>query len=383
MSEHVVVRCQSCLQKYRVPPTSVGRKARCVKCHAEFIIGGDKPTDEDTIVAWITEDDPSSRSVMGSTGIFQGPETHQEAPKASASKPVPMSVAPEPLQQVVHLEGIRDNGAHFEFPAAALTREDLRDSFPRKCVGCSGRNDLRVHLLYWPERMLGKERTYWKDRVETVVGDLERFANSAGSGLLRQLPRTRHLEHPFDLPFPVFACRYCRPSEEVETHVSGRPPHDVCRLRIASLSVAVSFFRNNGGRGSHAYQRLIEERDRRQDPWRALDPQIRHGILQWFQPQPGETFVRFIHDRDFSPAQAAVAGSVLTDRRLVFKLQSECEGYPLNGEGRIEIMRKGDLAIAHIYLHGQRPAVLKLGIVQADELLDSLRQLRCRWTVVT
>ncbi len=383
MSEQVVVRCQCCSQKYRVSPAAVGRKARCVKCHAEFIIGNEKPTDEDTIMAWITEDDPSSRSVMGSTGIFENSEARQGSSKQSASKPAPMVAARPHLEQVVQLEGVRSDGAHFEFPAAALAREDLRNSFPRKCVGCSGRSDLRVHLLYWPERMIGKERARWNKHVDMAIGELERFSGSSGPELLRQLPRTRHVDSPFDQPFPVFSCRYCEPSREVETHVTGKAPHESCRLRIVSLAVAVSFFRNNGGRGSHAYQRLIEERDRRHDPWRALDPQVRHGISQWFEPQPGESFVRFIHDRDFSPAQAAVAGSVLTDRRLVFKLQSECEGYPLNGEGRIEIMRKGDLAIAHIYLHGQRPAVLKLGLVQVDEMLESLRQLHCRWTVVT
>ena len=51
--------------------------------------------------------------------------------------------------------------------------------------------------------------------------------------------------------------------------------------------------------------------------------------------------------------------------------------------GGVEGARKGSLAIAHIYLQGQRPAVLKLGLFQVDELLKNLRELHCRWAVVS
>ncbi len=363
-------------------PVAVGRKVRCAKCQTQFVIGSDKPTDEDTILGWIMEDGPATQSAKASAAA-QSSQPSQGGPREHISKTPASSIASMPVEQVVQLAGIRDDGAHFEFPAAALVREDLRNSFPRKCVGCCVRSGLRIHLLYWPERMIGADRARWKDRVDTVIGDLETFAGGSDMGLLEKLPRTRHVDKPFDLPFPLFACRYCKVSSQVETHVTGKAPREVCQLRLASLSVAVSFFRNNGGRGSHAYQRLIEERDRRHDPWLELDPQIRQGVSQWFQPQAGEQFVRFFHDEEFSPQQAHIAGAVLTDRRLLFKLHGECEGYPLSGEGRIEIMRKGSLAIAHIYLQGQRPAVLKLGLFQVDELLKNLRELHCRWVVVS
>jgi hypothetical protein len=382
MSEQLVVHCLSCSQKYRVVPAAVGRKVRCAKCQAEFIISIDKPTDEDTILGWISEDSPLAQSAKAST-VPPGSQPSQTGHSEHISKHPVASAAPMPAEQVVHLAGVRDDGAHFEFPAAALAREDLRNSFPRKCVGCSVRTGLRVHLLYWPERMIGQDRARWKERVDTVVSDLEMLAGASDAGWLAKLPRARHVDMPFDLPFPLFGCGQCKVSKEVETHVTGKAPREICQLRIASLSVAVSFLRNNGGRGSHAYQRLIEERDRRHDPWRELDPQIRQGIAQWFAPQQGERFVRFFHDEEFSPLQANVAGAVLTDRRLLFKLHAECEGYPLRGDGRIEIMRKGSLAIAHIYLQGQRPAVLKLGLFQVDELLKNLKELHCRWSVVT
>jgi hypothetical protein len=231
--------------------------------------------------------------------------------------------------------------------------------------------------------MLPQDKPRWKELFEAVAGDLARFTDPAGPGLLKQLPRPRHLDRPFDLPFPVFACPYCSVSKEVETHVVGRAPEEVCHVRLASLAVAVSFLRNNGGRGTYAYQRLIEQRDYRHDPWRELDPQVRHGISRWFELQTGERFVRFLRDTDFAPSQAEVAGAVLTDRRLAFKLHNEKEDYPLLRDGRIEVLRKAKLAIAHIYLEGYPPAVLKLDPLDVDDLIANLRKLECRWMVVT
>jgi hypothetical protein len=383
MPEHVAVKCPSCSQEYQVTESAVGHKARCRKCLVEFVISTDKPTDEDTIIEWITQDAPAATSTTSSTGVLHGSHRSPEGSTDRSSKPHVSSNAHQPGSQVVHLMSIGDDGAHFEFPAAALTGETLRNSFPRKCAGCCTRTGLQVHLAYWPERMVGVERTRWRELVDGAVGDLERFTDPTGPGLLRQLPRPRHVDKPFDLPFPIFACRHCTVSREVETHVVGKVPHEMCQMRIASLAVAVSFLRNNGGRGSHAYQRLIEQRDYRHDAWRELDPQIRQGLSQWFEPQAGERFVRFFRDMEFSPLQAQIAGTILTNHRLVFKLHTECDSYPLSDDGRIEIMRKTKMAIAHIYLDRHRPAVLKLDPLEVDELLAALRKLDCRWAVVT
>ncbi|UCD28141.1 MAG: hypothetical protein JSV03_13750 [Planctomycetota bacterium] len=384
MSDQVVVRCPSCSQKYRLSVPSVGRRARCKKCNAKFIINPEQPVDEDIVVSWITDDDPSSQSVMGSTGIFQNsaPTTvsrTERSPRGDHSS----DLYSQRASLGVKLIKIDDTGAHFEFPVATLASEDLRNSFPRKCVGCGTRTRLQIHLIYWPERMTAHDVVHWEERARTVVGKLEAFSKISDKMLLKHLPKSRHMPRPFSLPFPVFACEYCDVVKEVQAHILNRGGAEICCLMVAYLSVAVDFFRHAGGRHTPEYHRLVEERDLRQDAWRQLDPKTKYRISKWFEPQAGERFVRFFRSLEFSSSENGTGGIVLTSNRMVFKKYAAFRDYPLDQNTRIEIMPKGSQATVRIYREGQRSAVFQLKRAAADELAGSLQKLRCHWAVVS
>ncbi len=376
MSENVVVRCPKCSQKYRITLRSVGHRARCKVCGTIFAILDEHTASEDDIVSWITDDDPSSRSVMGSTGIFQADEDSDGTNQEQAV------VTHHAIGHVI-LHQLDGEGAFFDFAADALADPALRNAFSRKCVGCGARKDLNVNLIYWPERMIANDAKRWKERMGISVGRLEAFKNHMAPALLNQLPRTRHLTEPFNLPFPIFSCHYCPPSQFVEGHVLGQRPHEVCRLRISFLGAAVSFFRNSGGRTDPAYRRLVEERDRRRDPWIQLDPELRLRISQWFTPDDQEHFVRYFRDLDFERNDLGKAGLVLTDRRLIFKKMAACRDYPLDEEGRLELVTRGDKAIVHIYEQGHDPATMKLERREFDDLRYTLQKMNCPWAVVS
>lgn len=379
MSEEVVVRCPSCSQKYRVPRASVGHHGRCKKCQTRFRIVDQADIDEDTVCAWITNENPSSASVMGSTGIFHGspePQNMDSSEPARAAE----GAAHGPMVKLIRVDS---EGAHFEFPTAALAGETLRNAFPRKCVGCGTRSDLIVHLVYWRDRMSPHEALTWQARQDSPAGKLVAFSHANEPALLKQLPAARGLPLPFSLPFPLFSCEFCRPSREVRGRVASHEGREVCRLAITSLSIAVDFFRDNGGRHTVEYHRLIEERDQHVDAWRGLDGRIRHRIAQWFSPVEGEQFVGFFRDAEFAPLEAGASGMVLTNRRLIFKKYAACREYPLHTSGRIEIIPKGGQTTVHIYERGERPAVLRLEPTAAEDLAGNLRRLHCRWTVVS
>lgn len=371
MSESAVVRCPACMQKYRMAAHYLGRRARCRKCGALFVIDTDQPIDDDTIMGWITDEDPSSESVMGGTGIFHGPVGNDEVNADQVSN------------RLVRLRKINKHGAYFEFPDYALGNEQLRNSMPRKCVGCCVREDLQVHLIHWSERLFSDGRTHWKDLTDTTIGRLDEYVPDLRTSILHKLPQTKHTSDVFCLPFPVFACPRCTVSEHLEPHVLTKRRRYVCQIRLTNLSVAVSFFRNNGGRESWAYRVLSEERDKTRDAWEQLDPPVRNRIAQWYEPSNGEHFLRFFRDDDFAVSECGMSGLCLTDQRIICKKYTFCQDYPLEEDGRLELIWHGDKAVVHIFERGHKPGSVKLNRLAVDELTAYLKQLNCAWPVVS
>ncbi len=378
--DRVVVRCPSCSQKYRVSRASVGQRGRCKSCHAVFVIAAHEAVDDDTIMGWITDEDPSSQSVMGSTGMFEAGVGGRVASRANGGEAA-RTAAAETAGLGVRLKRIDGDGAHFEFPAAALELDALRNAFPRKCVGCGVRTGLHVHLIYWPERMTAHDASHWATRMAARAGKLDAFVHPATRDLLAQLPRTRHAAKPFTLPFPAFACEHCDVARHVITHVVTRGQEELCRLTLVFLPVAVSFFRNAGGRDTPEYRRLVDERNRRHDAWQALDAETRQRLTLWFQPEAGERFVAFFGDPELAACESGKAGLVLTTRRLVFKRYAAQRAYPLDQPGRVEVVEKGGRSMVHLYEEGQPPAAIALDHPTAEKLLSGLRKVNCQWTL--
>lgn len=410
MSAHVVVRCPSCTQKYRVTQSALGHRARCSRCGNTFRVGAQTGLDEDTILSWITDADPASESVMGSTGLFHPPETASAAPGGAgprtpatpsspsshsgsskppaapgrASAPAVEGRSAETHEQegsTVRLARIDEEGAHFEFPIAALACEALRDAFPRKCVGCGNRHGLMVHLVYWPDRMRGQEAVNWKQYQNAELGEWDHYAHFQERSWLKRLPSPRHCLPPFDVPLPFLACRHCRAAHEVRGRVLARGTTEYCSLLIRSLATAVEFFRHNGGRHAPEYQRLIEERDLHHDRRNELNPDVRARLAHWFTPLPGEQFVRYFPDAEFSAGEWGNAGVVLTVRRLVFKKFAAFRDYPLQHPCKLQVTSQGARAVIQITEEGHRAAVLALDAADANQLVTALRSLSCRWSI--
>lgn len=398
MPDPLIVECPSCSQKYRVSPSAVGQNARCAKCKTAFVVTAPAPFDEDTIVSWISEPNPNAESaaqkpdraadsVMGSTGLFHPPEAppppaHDPAVPRLAHDGPPSQPPAEPETPSVRLARIDEEGAHFEFPVSALASEELRDAFPRKCAGCGIRHGLSIHLVYWPDLMKSQDAVHWKEYQNTPVGEWEQYSHIAGHAWLRRLPAPRHAARPFNEPFPFLICRHCHASREVQGRMVVHRSGEVCGLMIRSLATAVEFYRHNGGRHCPDYQKLIEERDIRHDRRNELTPDVRTRLSHWFTPLPGEQFVRYFPDAEFSATEAGNAGAVLTVRRLVFKKFAAYRDYPLNQACRVEIKSGGAHATVQIMEEGHRPALLALTDANASQLVLALRSLKCRWSIV-
>ena len=95
------------------------------------------------------------------------------------------------------------------------------------------------------------------------------------------------------------------------------------------------------GTDNDDYRRLVQQcEERRKDSWQRLPLGMQNRLAKWFKPNPGERFLEYLHDEDFSKMEGGLAGVVITDKRIVFhKFQAHRE---FSFDGEIQIRRKDD-----------------------------------------
>lgn len=141
MSDVAVVLCPNCMQKYRVPEKMIGRRAVCKQCGERFKVSRPAELDEDTVVGWVSAEDPTGTSVMGSSSIFSAPTGDESAARRRWRRP------PPPAEPRIHFVRVDRHGAWFEFEAVMLELPALRGSFPHRCVHCLNPKYLNLHYV--------------------------------------------------------------------------------------------------------------------------------------------------------------------------------------------------------------------------------------------
>jgi hypothetical protein len=383
-----IIACPSCSQKYRVPPSRIGHHAVCKKCGQRFKIAREtpgEPVDEDTLFGWIMEGDDASESVMGSTSIFEPPSPVPPPPQPATPRrpPTARSARPKPPDKPrVKFDRIDEIGAYFEFASTKLSDPELRMSFPHRCVGCLGKERLDVHLVIWGDQLPSADAIQLREAEVRMVRSYSSLKRQYGNDWFDHLDRIEIMPPPYNLPFPYFVCKDCTPIGAVTCHVLHHGGREFAQLAIANLTVALDFYRNNGGRESPGYQRLlVASRQQRDNQWTSLPFAVRAKINQWFTIQEGERFLGYFADRDFSRTEAGVAGLILTDRRIVYKKYASHREYDLAQQGSVLIEADRSSAMIEVTQEGQRSAVLTASPLAAGSLAKSLRSLNGPWTV--
>jgi len=393
--ELIVIVCPSCSQKYRVPESRIGQRAMCKKCGQRFRIAMEAPIDEDTLFGWVMEGDPGSQSVAGSTAIFDSPVSDAQETRTPAPRP-PTNKAPAKAGKAdaaspvaaagprIHFDRIDEIGAYFEFPAERLTDADLRKSFPQRCACCLTRKHLLVHLLIWGDKLPGKDALKLREAEVKTVRSLSSLMSAYAESWFEKLDPVSMLPPPFSLPFPYFVCRECGSVGAVTCHILDHDGREFCQIALSNLSLAAEFYRNNGGRGTPAYNKLVEAaREQKDNQWSSLPFAVRAKISHWFTLQNGETFMGYFADADFSRSEAGAAGLVLTDRRMVYKKYTAIREYDLATGGAVDIETGPSAAMVEITQTDQRTAVLAATPIVAQTLAQSLNALRLPWAIRT
>jgi len=378
MADAVVAVCPSCSQKYRVQRSAIGQRARCRKCGQTFKLLEEPPVDDETIFGWVTEDDPSSSSVLGGTGIL-GQSFHE-----STQVPVHngwVHPPPPPLPRV-HFEQFNEEGAFFTFPVQNLLDPELRCSFPHRCAQCLNRDDLELHYIIWLEKVPARDAALINETETRSHRVLKQLFDTHGLDWFNALEPVHTLPPPFKEPFPYAICPQCSVPGAVRGRVFTEGATEICRVIIAHPTIALEFYRNNGGRGTPGYQKLlVASRQRKDNQWKSLAAGVRIRINQWYHPRSGERFLGYYADRDFDRTERGTAGLILTDQRLIYKKYAALREYSLTEPGILDIEADRAMASVEVVQPGKRPAILSTTPLAASSLARTLSGLNKDWSV--
>jgi len=378
MSSNVIVAlCPSCSQKYRVPQDRVGQRAKCKQCGQVFKILGEPPIDDDTIFGWVTQDNPSSNSVMGSTGMFhRGFNDATQVPVNNRwTHPTP------PDTPRVRFENVSDDGAVFRFPSQLLLESALRCSLPHRCAQCLSREELELHLILWVDKLPIMDSAQISESETRTHRSLAKLMQEHGLGWFDSLQPVAGVPSPYHLPFCYCVCPQCSVMGAIRVRVDTMGMGEECRMVIGHPAIALDFYRNNGGRNTPGYQKLlVAARQRRDNQWKALAVGVRQKLSQWYKPRSDEKFLGYYADRDFDSDRGA-AGVVLTDKRIVYKKFHALREYALERGGMIDIDATRARANIEITQEDQRDAILSTTPLVASALARTLTNLHKPWQI--
>jgi len=378
MPDLVVAQCPSCSQKYRVPRDNVGKRAKCKNCGQVFRLLDEPPVDDDTIFGWVTDDNPASNSVMGSTGIFGGSFSESTQVPAQNKWVHP----PPPDRPRIRFDKLDDAGAHFSFPTATLRETELRCSLPLRCVQCLAREDLEVHLLVWLEKVPGQDAAMINEAETRTHRQLSRLMEEHGLNWLNMLEPIESMPAPFHLPFFYCVCPQCSVIGAVRCRVVTEGVTEFCHLVITHPTIALDFYRNNGGRDTPGYKKLlVAARQRRDNQWQSLAAGVRIKLAQWYTQRSDEKFLGYYSDRDFDKADRGSAGLVLTNKRMVYRKYHALREYPLDRKGQIQIEATPSLANIEVSQPDRREALLSTTPLAASSLARTLSNLKKPWKI--
>ena len=378
MSDAIVAICPSCSQKYRVSSSNVGQRARCKRCGQQFKILEEPPIDDETIFGWVTEDDPAGNSVLGGTGIF-GSSFHESTQVPARNRWVH---PPPPEEPRVRFEKLDADGAYFRFLPDMLHDDGLRCSFPHRCVQCLGREDLEIHFLIWVEKVPAKDAALINETETRTHRQLDQVMADNGLNWFHALKPIHSLPMPFSLPLAYCVCPQCSVIGAIRGRVLTEGMTEVCQVIIAHPSIALDFYRNNGGRNTPGYKKLlVASRQRRDNQWAALAAGVRMKLGEWYRPKGGETFLGYFADKDFDKADRGAAGVVLTDQRLIYRKYAALREYPLDLDGTIDIEASRQAANVEIMQSSKRASLLSTTPLAASSLARTLSNLKKPWRI--
>jgi hypothetical protein len=303
-----------------LPADAKAAFARCGHCRTRFRLPEpDSVVSDDAILDWLHE-----KQQQGQAAQVAQEQTDVVAELSAAGDAMLLAESDEGS---VRLVSIGSKGALLEFPANRLLDRSFRCAMPRRCLRCGSRAHLHAHVIIYAPQLRDSLSLEAAHSAGALVLKGEDVRALSAERLLQRLPRVPNVPPPADLPMPYYLCRMCGESGAVsgEIRVNTETGEGFCRLLIWNLEMAKEFLVGAGVKGSGAYTELQQAVDAKaENPWEVLPSFVRHRLEQWFSPKEGERFVTYVPDRDHAPTEDGVAGLVVSNCRVIHRLDRRC-----------------------------------------------------------
>ncbi len=196
-----------------------------------------------------------------------------------------------------------------------------------------------------------------------------------GPGLLAEMGRMEGVRAPYDRPVlyyakagagvPALKCRV----QESES-VAGQA---ICEVLIPCGEVAVGWLAAVNGVCCEDLGQLRADVERSgASVWGRLPLKTRLRLEPWCRFDPGEQFIRYFHDPDFTRSEAGLAGVVMTDRRLIHHKFRRLRDAPLNRPLTLHLRRDGKLTRLSITAGERRVKMGKMPHAKIPDFLAAL-----------
>ncbi len=421
MNTHVVP-CPACQTPLNVPPSAVGKRARCPACGDRFIIPARTDLLDDTLAGWIehdvdemiedrnrqddqnqesqvrhaipqpvqAEDEPDASAELDET-ILGIPVVQEPAP-AVVERPAPRpkpKAAPKPDDdskrdypknlrtnpKSPHLVVLKcgSSGVRFAFDAKWLADEGFRASMPMRCI-YSGNAD-RSKLIARPMVFADRSRARKVDVAELCRHlDVRSLGDSSPRELMKMMSAIESMPSPFMYAAPYYISnRYAHKMMHCMTRdrVSGGITAEVI---IPDAICALDWLARVNGVCGKEYEML--ERDTSMlhgDTFRELSELCRTKIQSWCKLRPREVFQLYLNDADFGRRDEGLAGVIVTDQRIIYcKYHHRGQARLDNEEAVIQAKVDGRFAKLTLQVGDERARMVKLHEADIAKLQNAL-----------
>ncbi len=208
-------------------------------------------------------------------------------------------------------------GVTLAFDSMWMEHPRFRASLPLQCVlsNITEPAELLARPLAFIDRSQAQVRSQQalEARYEFPVHEYQMVED-----LMNIMGRIEDLPSPFHLPMPYYIGRpFARDTIQTWTR-KRRDGRIECYVRIPSARCAMAWVARVNGICGDEYELLAEQVVLSENSaWRDLPEQVRKRLCVWCTFEPGERFICYIPDADFSSRDAGLAGIAVTDRRVV------------------------------------------------------------------